>query len=621
LAGKCVPIILKGSLLMGMISDFVESLSWSVQDFTRYHQRLGTKGLLDASSEDMPDAEVFLRHTVEFFRPQDDNVPRGSWTRFSGTIQPIDDMVLLRRAKRASNPYTKAIFLDYRYESLPRSRVKREAASDAALAYTDAVNHFATMKDPEDYWMACSDAIARAKQLFVLHRDSVDVVIDATLRYLGRIPAFRGVRIARIVALALTSGLKRTHSRPAKLADAFNAFWNRVNEARNDAAILAASLEPLAKNAGIASYGRRVAEVMAEAALSHGVVGNPIVAAGALHEAAKKARSVGSSWLGPLLKASDILKPALIASMDRTLVHQTPIDLRVLEPVVKRLADATSPDEALMLLGSETSFIPIKRAMEDGVRKAGPSLLEQITIVQPVGEHGAVGVSMEEVRIIQITDLWLSQRAALRRALFENAQIKHLFEPALLADFFVRAGLVAENQKGILLRGLEAWHQKDCHVAAAALLPIAENGFVACCSALGGEALAMSRSESLARRTGDAVAAMIEANLDENWAFFFRHVWAREGAIRHAYCHGFLTDDRVSIRESDLSISAMLSLAFYLFGKHAWDQWVRDAAYFNWLNRGCPPNDDWRDWFEAERLLGEARPGDTSQLRSQQAQS
>lgn len=27
---------------------------------------------------------------------------------------------------------------------------------------------------------------------------------------------------------------------------------------------------------------------------------------------------------------------------------------------------------------------------------------------------------------------------------------------------------------------------------------------------------------------------------------------------------------------------------------------TRETAYFHWLNRGCPADDDWADWFEAE---------------------
>lgn len=33
------------------------------------------------------------------------------------------------------------------------------------------------------------------------------------------------------------------------------------------------------------------------------------------------------------------------------------------------------------------------------------------------------------------------------------------------------------------------------------------------------------------------------------------------------------------------------------------DQQIRDAAYFRWLDRGCPLGDDWSDWFAALRHL------------------
>ena len=28
---------------------------------------------------------------------------------------------------------------------------------------------------------------------------------------------------------------------------------------------------------------------------------------------------------------------------------------------------------------------------------------------------------------------------------------------------------------------------------------------------------------------------------------------------------------------------------------------MREMAYFNWISRGCPPRDDWNDWFAVER--------------------
>lgn len=39
---------------------------------------------------------------------------------------------------------------------------------------------------------------------------------------------------------------------------------------------------------------------------------------------------------------------------------------------------------------------------------------------------------------------------------------------------------------------------------------------------------------------------------------------------------------------------------------------VRDLAYQLWMEQGCPVGRDKENWFEAERLLGEARHGATS---------
>ena len=34
---------------------------------------------------------------------------------------------------------------------------------------------------------------------------------------------------------------------------------------------------------------------------------------------------------------------------------------------------------------------------------------------------------------------------------------------------------------------------------------------------------------------------------------------------------------------------------------------LEEAAYYRWLNRGCPSGDDLADWVEAEKSLGGKR--------------
>lgn len=33
------------------------------------------------------------------------------------------------------------------------------------------------------------------------------------------------------------------------------------------------------------------------------------------------------------------------------------------------------------------------------------------------------------------------------------------------------------------------------------------------------------------------------------------------------------------------------------------EDWIRERAYYLWLNRGCPHGEDWRDWFLAKAQL------------------
>ena len=139
--------------------------------------------------------------------------------------------------------------------------------------------------------------------------------------------------------------------------------------------------------------------------------------------------------------------------------------------------------------------------------------------------------------------------------------------------------------------------------ASAVLLPLVENAVVRACSYLGGQALTVSRSESVTRRIGDTITPMVEQYLGEDWAFFFRHIWGREGAIRHAYCHGYIHDERVSSRDADLCVYALLSLAYNMITKYLHDNLVRKIAYGLWQSRGCPEGDSTTDWYEAERRL------------------
>jgi hypothetical protein len=46
---------------------------------------------------------------------------------------------------------------------------------------------------------------------------------------------------------------------------------------------------------------------------------------------------------------------------------------------------------------------------------------------------------------------------------------------------------------------------------------------------------------------------------------------------------------------------------------------IREAAYFQWLDRGCPLGDEWNDWFAVENRLANgpaSRPSEPRGLNS-----
>ena len=46
--------------------------------------------------------------------------------------------------------------------------------------------------------------------------------------------------------------------------------------------------------------------------------------------------------------------------------------------------------------------------------------------------------------------------------------------------------------------------------------------------------------------------------------------------------------------------SYLLALADWFAAKSVRDQLIAVAAYFSWINRGCPFGEPWKDWFAAE---------------------
>ena len=586
---------------MGAIGDYMESLAWTSADLGSFRGAFERFSRSSPSTDDAAYSEVFLEGFIDFFGG---TVPEPPRPRFSERPNRVKEAEMLALATVAKHPYTKAILLDYRAEMLPRGNAKKDAAISAANAYVSAVDAFATASDPADCWQAACDAVWRGRGLLISFGVSVDGLIDSTIRYLGRIPEHRGVRIVRLLAIALAPGITARKASAKKREALFEALWGRVNIARSDIALLADALAPWAKLAGVPDYAQKITEIMSEAALSHAATGHPLVAAGLLHEAAKRARSTSPHLLGPLTKATDLVRDAVRGAMTTYAVAHDELDLRMLDGLIACMAAAPSEGHALMMLGRQQMFLPSRSLIEEGVRAAGPSIVEQIAMVLPIGQHGAFGGSPEEMRILKVTDIFLWKVSALLHyGIYRSPRLLHLFQVDVLERFLLDAHIVGADQASVLKAGLTAWQQEDWLVSSAVLLPLVENAVVRSCAAMGEQALTVSRSESFVRRTGDAILPIVERCLGVDWQFFFRHLWAREGAVRHAYCHGYITDEQVASREPDLCVYALLSLAYNVTARQAHDQRVRETAFHLWQSRGSPEGDAWADWFEAERKL------------------
>lgn len=589
---------------MGAIRDYIESMSWSQNDWVDFRVAPARFDLTSMSQDDVVDAVVFLKGGINAFSPvsAEGQEAQRFFPKEKTSVSEVD---IEQRANNARHPYTRALIFDYLHHVRSKGqKAKRDAGVAAGHSYIDSLIHFAAADNPEDFWMAASDAVSRGKECLVAYKESIDYLIDATIAYLHKIPSHRGVLIARQLAIALTRGIGKRSASQAKLDEAFHAFWERVTDAKKNAVLLAKSLEQLGRLAKITDVGRRIAELMNDCALSHGVSGEPLLATASIHEAARWARSHAGELMGPLLKAQELLRSPVAASLDQVQVLSGQIDLSFLHPVITKLSNANSPEHALMLLGSMRGFVPSKSDIIASVNAAGPSLVEQIVGIQPLGEHGPSGQSMHQVRIHQTTDIQLHKAAMiLRHGLYKEPHLARVFSQDVVAEHLVDSGVIFETQREILIRGIRAWAECDFMAANSILIPLTENAFVHCCSLLGGSSLVISRSESTSRRTGDSIVALIAEHMDEDWAYFFDFLFAREGAIRHAYCHGYVASTQIQSREADLCIFFLLALAFSIISKMVYDEHVRQSAYFLWESRGRPDGDSWRDWFDAECQL------------------
>jgi hypothetical protein len=304
------------------------------------------------------------------------------------------------------------------------------------------------------------------------------------------------------------------------------------------------------------------------------------------------------------MKAQELIQPSVDELMEKRQIGHLSVALNILDPLVDKMIHASDPNQALMHLGSINWFIPPKKKIIDQIRNAGPSIAEEIVGVQPMDQHGPSGISPEEMRILRSTDIYLFKAASLlRHGIYSRHELSSAFDPFVLCKFIHDADVSPRSQEKILRTGISSWREGRSLEAAFILMPLVENAIVRCCAYLGGDVLALSRSESTSRRTGEAIVQLVEMAFGENWSFFVRHLWAREGAIRHSYCHGFITDVQVNEPAVDLAIYTLIALAYNLITKLVQDDKVRQLAHSLWDKRGRPIGDDWADWFEAERKL------------------
>ena len=538
----------------------IEALTWTNEEFGQMRV-VPFRPLPDApASEDVIDIEVFAKHEINHFDLNNDADPSD---RFKPTPQPLTDAELLLRAAACANAYTKAIFFDYRHEYLADGKQKRDAGVEAAECYIVAVHAFANSGFPEEHWIVCPDALARARYLLSRYGEALDSMINAATAYVGHIPDHRGLRIVRNVAAAAIHKMKPTQASQASLASFFDLFWTRIDTSGRDSLQLADALTTLAKAAKIPGWNATLADLYARVAMSHAAGGNPLLAAGMLHEAIRRARSVGSNNLPTLLKAVEITNPQVLAAMDTIAVSGGSVDLQRFAPLTDALRNAPSKEDALLAFGKLDIFLRTNANFASQLQDQPRSIVGELVTVVPIGTHGPTGNDLLDVRLIQLKDMFVHQASHIMREVFFKSDLT-CFEPAFMADFLIRTGVVEQMQNSSLLRGLEAWKGTDFVAASFVLLPLTEYAFLRACSTLGGHALAMSRTESILSRHGETIVSLVRDNLGLAWECIYEHIWGREGAPRHAYAHGYVEDTRISSMEPDYCVYALLSIAFHM---------------------------------------------------------
>ncbi len=523
------------------------------------------------------------------------------------SFDPKPDLIGLRQLEKClSHPYAKAVVLECIHEVLPRGKDKRDAAVEASEHYERAIEAFSQKVSPIDYWICAVDSIERSKVLSIRFGRIESRFLEAALEYSKKIQSTVPLRIYSQIGVAALRNIKTDTHLQTQIEDLYKFIWQQMCNLRHDLALLAKDMVPFSTRANMPGFREECAQVMLELGATLATCGlAPLVATTAIYEAARFARSCAGTLMPILMKLQELIYSSTIETLDkRMLAHET-IDPSVFQPLVTMLQTSESRENALMLLGATHLFGSFKETVlkEAAIKASGCELVNLLCHFQALGHHGPVSSSVEDVAVSQETDIALFRLSMyLRSCLYQNEITKDMFAPSLLCRFLVDSQVVSFRQQQILLRALTCWFNRDFVTANFMLVPLMENAFMRACSLLGDSSLVISRTESTSRKTGESIAASIETFLGADWAFIYMHLWGKEGASRHAYCHGYIVDNMVTNIESDVSIYCLIVLAYSVIIKQH-DIAVQSKAYEIWEQKGKVRGNDWSNWFEAESLL------------------
>ena len=583
---------------MPTIIEFLNTYDWNDSTSPCYIE-LPSTVTIPVTAEEITCNILFFRSCLSTFNP---DLACGNRLNEIKEVLNVEDLTSLYG--NLSGNYYKAVVQECIHELLSTGPQKRNSAIQAAIDYETFIFDIAKHPNAINYWILITTAIERARALCQGSGRSLDQVVFASIKYVKCLPREDSVLIYRSIAIAAARGVKRHANIINIFSPLFQEIWQIVNSLRNNLAALTHDILPLASLVGATGFRREISAVLLEYGASVAVQGEALVATGALYQAAKFARSCASDIHSITMKIHELIYPETKDNLIPIYSSMGNDDITRLSPLVNRLISAESLDHSWMLLGSCGNFLPRKIDVEKEVNSRPVSLASLLCSYQPLGEHGPTNYTESELTVYQETEKAIFKLSSLlRTSVFENPSLSQMFDPASLSGFLVESQIVPSEQMGILQRGLHAWREKDNLTCGFILIPIAENAFTRACSILGENSIVLSRTENASRKTGDSIVKSLLQALGEDWAFIFEHIWAREGAIRHSYCHGFINDERTNIYISDITVFCLIGLAYETISKSVLDLQIRESAYAIWEKRGRPIGDELAHWLEAERQI------------------